>query len=210
MLWQADKIQLAFFRAFPRGLSIIMSGMIISPLSDDELILACRQGDDMAWESLLNRYERLPYSVALRYGLSAEDAADITQLTFTILLQNLDQLRPDTRLGAWLVTVAKRHIWRLLSGKRRELLGEAEDVAQSEWLGELRDDVAHWERLDWLKNGFSHLDERCRKLLYALYFEASDPSYVEIANRFNMRVGSIGPTRARCLEQLKKLMNGGK
>src|SRR5687768_4689004 len=90
------------------------------PLSDQELILASRQGDAAAWESLVEKYERLVYSIPLNYGLSREDAADIAQITFTILLQSLDSLRDDSRLGAWLAMVARRHTWRLLNRQRRE------------------------------------------------------------------------------------------
>src|SRR5215216_3858638 len=76
---------------------------------------------------LLNRYERLVYSIPLRYGLSRDDAADIAQITFTILIQSMDSLSEDSRLGPWLVTVARRHTWRLLDRNRRErALGRCE------------------------------------------------------------------------------------
>src|SRR3990172_10262395 len=79
-----------------------------SPAPDRDLILACRSGDKIAWERLLDKYERLVYSIPLNYGLTSEDAADISQITFTILIQSLDRLRDDTRLAPWLATVARR------------------------------------------------------------------------------------------------------
>src|SRR6185295_19506940 len=70
--------------------------------TDEELILACRKGDTHAWECLLHKYERLVFSIALNYGLSRDDAADVVQTTFLGLIQNLDTLRADSRLSAWL------------------------------------------------------------------------------------------------------------
>ena len=82
--------------------------------------MRCRQGSTGAWQRLFNKYERLVYSIPLRYGLSRHDAADITQTTFTILIQSLDTLRDDSRLGPWLATVA-RHRARDVARNRRTL-----------------------------------------------------------------------------------------
>ena len=87
--------------------------------SDQKLIEACRKGDGQAWQTMLDQYERLVFSIPLNYGLSADDAADVTQLTFTILMESLDRLRDDSNLAAWLSTVAKRHSWRLIRQRRR-------------------------------------------------------------------------------------------
>jgi hypothetical protein len=100
--------------------------------------------------------------VPRRYGLSREDAADITQLTFTILVQSMDTLPEDSRLGAWLVTVARRHTWRLLNRKRRE--GEAEEHSSSSEGPELlsnsgTEDLEHWELTEWLNYGLSVVDK---------------------------------------------------
>ena len=174
-----------------------------TPETDQELIQACRRGEGSAWERVLERYERLVYSIPLNYGLPTEDAADLVQITFTILLQSLDSLREDTHLAAWLATVTRRHTWRLLERRRREGVNEEEDVAEMEWKGSLDDQREHWERLEWITAGLDRLSERCKELLLALYFDPFEPSYEEVARRLGMPVGSIGPTRARCLEQLK-------
>lgn len=174
--------------------------------SDQELIQACRKGDARAWERLLDKYERLVYSIPLNYGLAVEDAADVGQITFTILMESLDTLRDDTRLGAWLITVAKRHTWRCLGRQRREHINPDGNIAESEFLEGEPGHFEQWERLEWLNHGLDMLDERCRKLLLALYFDSTQPSYAQVAKRFNMPLGSIGPTRARCLENLKKFL----
>ncbi len=176
--------------------------------TDDILIQSCRKGEAKAWEEIVDRYERLVYSIPLNYGLSRDDAADIAQVTFTILLQSLDNLRPDSQLGAWLATVARRRTWRLLERHRRESIEPEEDLADSRILIDNSDavDRERMELLEWINQGLTHISQRCRDLLTALYFAAETPSYNEIAERFQMRVGSVGPTRARCLERLKEHM----
>jgi len=172
--------------------------------TDRDLIRACRTGDARAWERLLDKYERLVFSISLNYGLTTDDAADVTQITFTILLQNLNTLPDEMRLSAWLATVARRHTWRLLARNRREAVNPDEDLAGNETLGGIVDNRERWELVEWLNHGLSLLDERCRQLLLALYFDAEQPSYAQVADQLNMTVGSIGPTRARCLEQMKR------
>ncbi len=177
--------------------------------TDQRLIQSCRQGDAQAWNTLVDKYERLVYSIALNYALSPHDAADISQITFTILLQSLDNLRADSRLGPWLATVARRHTWRLLERQRRESANPTEDL--SDGLRQIADDASaapfkRWERIEWLDSGLSLLNERCQALLQALYLDARQPSYDEVAAQLDMAVGSVGPTRARCLKRLKQLL----
>ncbi len=176
--------------------------------SDRDLILACRKGERGAWESLLNKYERLVFSIPLNYGLSRDDAADIAQITFTILIQSLDSLDDESRLGAWLATVTRRHTWRQMERNRRQSTGRERDVAEGAvLLGESGDEsIERWELIEWLDHGISLISESCRKLLLALYFDPRQPSYAEVADWLGMPVGSIGPTRARCLERLREAL----
>ena len=179
--------------------------------SDQDLIHGCREGRPDAWERLLSKYERLVFSVPVRYGLSDDDAADVTQLTFASLIQTLDRLREDSRLGAWLVTVARHHTWRLLGRNRRETA--IEGVGHTEDAVLLTHDGAgtteHWELAEWLNHGLSLIGRPCRDLLLALYFDPGQPSYAEVATRLNMPVGSIGPTRGRCLQRLRQVLDDG-
>jgi RNA polymerase sigma factor (sigma-70 family) len=183
-------------------------------VSDQALILHCRQGNAGAWDQLLNKYEDLVYSIPLRYGLSRDDAADIAQITFTILIQSLDGLSEDSRLGPWLVTVARRHTWRLLQRNRREGPSEhleGTNIAESAvLLGKSdADSIEHWELSEWLEAGISKVGEPCRELLLALYFQPERSSYAEVAERLDRPVGSIGPSRARCLKRLRQVLGEG-
>jgi RNA polymerase sigma factor (sigma-70 family) len=174
---------------------------------DRDLILDCRKGDLGAWQRLLDRYERLVFSVPRRYGLSREDAADITQLTFTILFQRMDTLSEDSTLGAWLTTVARRHTWRRLDRKRREEAGwyasSSEKILSADTGTE---DMERWELTEWLDYGLSLVGKPCQDLLSALYLDPKQPSYAEVAARLGMAVGSVGPTRIRCLKRLRRIL----
>lgn len=174
---------------------------------DRDLILDCRNGDLGAWRRLLDRYERLVFSVPRRYGLSREDAADITQLTFTILFQSIDTLSEDSTLGAWLTTVARRHTWRRLDRKRREEAGWYRSSSEQILLADTgAEDAERWELTEWLDYGLSLVGKPCRDLLSALYLDPKQPSYAEVAARLGMAIGSVGPTRIRCLKRLRRVL----
>lgn len=176
--------------------------------TDPELIDACRAGRQDAWEEVVRRYERLAFSIPLNYGLSHTDAADIAQFAFSALVEHLDRLRPDSNLGAWLATVARRQAFRVLRSQQRERLGQEEDIGDSPFLlHAAAADTSHaWERVEWLNQGLSRLDQRCQKLLLRLYFSAEQPAYEVVAEELGLRVGSIGPIRGRCLARLRALL----
>jgi RNA polymerase sigma factor (sigma-70 family) len=175
--------------------------------TDQELIDACRAGRQGAWQEVLDRYERLVFSIPLNFGLTRADAADVAQLTFTTLVEHLDRLRPDSNLGGWLATVARRHALRLLRKQKREFLGQDEDIGDSPLLASIPiNDPSAWERVEWLNQGLSRLDQRCQKLLLRLYLSDDQPAYEVVAAELGLRVGSIGPIRGRCLERLRAIL----
>ena len=175
--------------------------------SDRDLIRACRKGRVEAWQELLDKYERIVFSVPRKYGLSVDDSADVTQLTFTILVENMDKLPEDSRLGGWLTTVARRHTWRLLERNRRQGADKYGTLEGSIVTPAGAGTVESWELAEWLNQGLSKLGELCRNLLFALYLNPEQPSYAQVATRLNMAVGSVGPTRIRCLERLRRAMD---
>ncbi len=178
--------------------------------NDDELIAACRNGDTAAWESILQRYERLIYSIPLYLGLSVEDAADIAQITFTALIKNLNDFHQGTSLKAWLTTVARRHSWRL---RKQHTIAQKSDI-ELDLLTEYAPDlglratqgVEAWEILQWLEDGLSQLNDRCQQLLRSLYLDSHAASYADLSSRMSIPMGSIGPTRKRCLERLRQIL----
>ena len=147
------------------------------------------------------------FSVPRRYGLSADDAADITQLTFTIFVQSINRLPEDSTLGGWLTTVARRHTWRLLERNRRRGIGRHAALDEGTPASGDAELLENWELSQWLDQGLSKIGGACRDLLFALYLDPGQPSYAEVAARLGMAVGSVGPTRIRCLERLRRVLD---
>jgi RNA polymerase sigma factor (sigma-70 family) len=168
--------------------------------TDHELLRRCAAGDEWAWDELVGRYERLVYSVALRNGVSREDAADITQVTFVALLDSLEVLQEDGSLPSWLMTVARRQAWRVRRRTHRE---QPFPTVVADAGAALED----YERVAMVHKALTRLGKRCRQLLYALFFDPDGPPYAVIADRLNCAVGSIGPQRARCLQRLRGLLD---
>lgn len=177
--------------------------------SDEALVLACRQGDAVAWETLVRRYQRLIYSIPRRAGLNDDLAAEVFQRVFAILVEKLAAIEQPDRIAAWLVTTARRETWRL---SRREVatlaFGDDEDEALALPDGAPPPDevLLRMEAQHIVRTAVAALDERCRTLLTLLFYCAEPPPYTEIAAALGASAGSIGPTRARCLEKLRRLL----
>ena len=179
--------------------------------TDKELLLACQSGDEAAWEALINRYQRLIYAIPRRAGLDDDESADVFQEVFTTLFQKLDGIEQPERLHAWLVTTARRKTWHLIV-KTRESVSLEDERVEQEFLNlpdgaPLADEMMlRLEQQHGVRTAVAALDERCRKLITMLYYESEAPPYAEIAAALGTSAGSIGPTRARCLEKLQRLL----
>jgi RNA polymerase sigma factor (sigma-70 family) len=177
-------------------------------LPDTELIDACLTGTSQAWEALLVRYQRLIYSIPLRYGLPEHDANDIFQNVSLLLLKNLARLRDRERLGSWLVITTRRECWRMFHHDRQVTLNpETLDLNdQVPDTGHSEDDFLALERQTVVRAAIELLDGSCHQLLTQLFYSEPRPSYTEIAQALALPEGSIGPTRARCLEKLMRIL----
>lgn len=184
--------------------------------TDKQLLLACRRGEEAAWETLVRRYQRLIYAIPQRAGLNADAAAEVFQEVFTTLLQKLDQIEQPDRLHAWLVTTARRKTWRVISQQRTLPQRSADDEFEvDDEMATLPDNaplpdetLAKLEEQHQVRTAMAALDDRCRKLLTLLYYETEAPSYAAIAAKLGTSEGSVGPTRARCLKKLLRLLEG--
>lgn len=182
--------------------------------TDEELVRACRHGDEAAWEALVTRYQRLVYSVARRSGLDGDAAADVFQHVFTALLQQIDRIEQPERIGGWLATTARRESWRSRKRERATVRhGRLDDENADDRAETLRDDaplpdevLLRMEEQSRVRRGVDALDERCRTLIVLLFYRADPPPYAEIAATLGTSEGSIGPRRARCLEKLRRLL----
>jgi RNA polymerase sigma factor (sigma-70 family) len=182
--------------------------------NDQQLLMACRRGEEPAWEMLVRRYQRLIYAVPQRAGLDPDAAAEVFQEVFTTLVQKLDQIEQPERLHAWLVTTARRKTWRMISRQRtlRQRITDEESEVDNE-ITTLPDNaplpdesLAKLEEQHQVRTALAALDDRCKKLLTLLYYETEPLSYAAIAAELGTTEGSIGPTRARCLKKLLTLL----
>jgi RNA polymerase sigma factor (sigma-70 family) len=181
---------------------------------DPTLVARCRDGDASAWAALVHRYQRLVNAIARRAGLDEQAAADVFQTTFLRLLHHLPRISEPARLQAWIITTAKREAWlQRQRGERTVSMTAADhDGADDEgWavadsaLGP-EETVDHWQQLARVQRGLERLDQRCRQLLQAL-FGSENIGYEGVVQRLGMPIGSIGPTRARCLARLRQLLD---
>lgn len=170
-----------------------------------ELVDRARQGDDRAWGALVQRFAPLVMSVCRRHRLDEADTLDVAQGVWLALLEHLDALREPAALPGWIATTTRRECLHLLTGKggrqRQELVGEV-DGATVDLTDELDDLIVRSQRHAALLEALGDLPPQHQQLVVLLIH---DPplGYAEIGRRLDMPVGSIGPTRQRCLDKLR-------
>jgi RNA polymerase sigma factor (sigma-70 family) len=171
------------------------------------LLARAAQGDQRAWDELVDEHSRLLWSVARSFRLDAADANDVVQTTWLRLLEHLDRIEDPSRLIGWLVTTARREAMRVLrkSGRERPVVEDTvldrPDDGPPVDAALLQD-----ERNQALWEAFARLGEKCRQLLRVAVTHPQ--AYDEISEALGMPIGSIGPTRRRCLTQLRALLEG--
>lgn len=160
-------------------------------------------GDQEAWDVLVARFNRLVWWIARDYGLSDPDAADAVQSAWSRLVERLDTLQEPDKVGSWLATTTRRECMKTRRASQRVVPTEHEEL---EIEGQQTGPDAHVlasERDALLWHAIDALPERRRRLVRALMADPQ-PSYEELSERLDIPVGSIGPTRARCLRQLRE------
>jgi RNA polymerase sigma factor (sigma-70 family) len=168
-----------------------------------DLVAAVRAGDEAAWAALTQRYTGLLWSVARGMNMTTEDAADAVQTTWLRLVERLDDVRDPERVGGWLATSARRECLAILRRRRDVGLPQTLEMPADDDppdAGLLRD-----ERDAELWTAMRRLPPRCANLLRMLIADPV-PSYQDVAYSLRLPVGSIGPTRQRCLAMLRRLL----
>jgi RNA polymerase sigma factor (sigma-70 family) len=173
------------------------------------LLSAAAGGDQEAWTVITDRFTNLLWSVARSYRLSHDDAADAVQNTWLRLLENVTKIDNPEALPGWLATTARREALGVLRRRGRDVLTRNEDLGADVVDPEaatLDSALLEDERDVQLWASFAQLPERCQQLLRVL-MACDRPVYADVAEAFDMPIGSIGPTRMRCLERLRRLMD---
>jgi RNA polymerase sigma factor (sigma-70 family) len=183
----------------------------LDPDEDARLVELCRSGDAAAWAALIRRHELLVYAVARSYRLSPADAGDVFQEVFAALARGLPRIRDARALVRWLSSTTDRiaRAWALR--RRREMaLGLGDDPTTLEELpstdAAVGAELEELEARSLVRLALAALPPRCRQLLTALYYEDPAPSYTDLARRLGTPIGSLGPTRARCLERMREAL----
>jgi len=171
-----------------------------------DLLQRAGAGDEVAWRELVERFTKLVWSVARSHRLDHADAADVCQTTWLRLAEHLHSVREPSRLPGWLVTTARRESLRVIAGRRREAPGALPDEPDPDPAAGPETLVLTEDRDSRLWQAFAGLSERCQRLLRILS-TAPELSYHEVGTVLGIPVGSIGPTRGRCLETLRRRMS---
>jgi RNA polymerase sigma factor (sigma-70 family) len=177
------------------------------PLS--RLLRQAAEGDQSAWDAIVDRFGSLVWATVRSHRLGSAEAGDIVQTVWLRLVEHIHDIRDPDRLGGWLATTARRESLRFLRTAGRTIpTGEAADLEPADpEVPPVEAALLTGERDTVLWRAFRTLSERCQALLRLLVADPA-PSYQEVGDALDMPVGSIGPTRARCLERLRAALEG--
>jgi RNA polymerase sigma factor (sigma-70 family) len=171
-----------------------------------ELLARAAEGDQESWNALVDRFSQMVWSIARGFMLDEATAKDVTQTVWLRLVENVDRIKDPERLPGWLATTCRREALRVKGARERMVPTDFEfDVAaESPSLDAM---LVEDEEAREVLAAFGALNEECQQLLRLL---CTDPplSYEEIAEIVARPIGSLGPTRSRCLERLKTAMSG--
>jgi RNA polymerase sigma factor (sigma-70 family) len=170
------------------------------------LVARVGEGDQEAWDEIIERYSPLVWNICVKYQLNRHDIDDVGQSVWLLLVENIASLREAAALPGWLATTTKRECLRVLRAGRRH--GHADLPPEDQMPPDpaataIDEEVLVAERNAALRAAFAELPPRCYQLLSMLVSDPPPP-YAEISAKLGIPVGSIGPTRARCLGRLRR------
>jgi RNA polymerase sigma factor (sigma-70 family) len=173
--------------------------------NDARLVKECLSGNEVAWSKLIDKYKSLIYSIPVKYSLSQQEAADVFQATCVELLVRLPELREPRALPKWLMQVAHHECYRLKRLNQRVVSRDAEpDLPEPETPSIAESLVQQTQEEQMLREAMAVLTPQCRRLVELLFFETPSRPYTEVAVELGLAVGSIGFTRQKCIERLRR------
>jgi RNA polymerase sigma factor (sigma-70 family) len=171
-----------------------------------DLVARARNGDKQAWDALVERYAPLIWSICRRHGLGDHDAEDVGQNVWLKLVDQLGTIRVPAALPGWLATTTRRECGRLLRAAPGVCDTGHADVAQAipdDHAPTGEEELLAAERHAALREALTHLPSCCQQLITLLAQDPA-PSYAQVSAMLGIPEGSIGPSRARCLDKLRR------
>jgi RNA polymerase sigma factor (sigma-70 family) len=164
-------------------------------------------GDLKAWERLVDQYARLIWSITVDFKLSESDAADVAQTTWLRLLEHIDRIEYPDRVGSWLAATARNECLRSLAARKRVVLSQDDTELGSAVVAgpEIDERILADESAQVVREALSRLPRRWQRLLEMLMADPPVP-YADISDELGLPIGSIGPTRGRCLARLRVML----
>jgi len=167
------------------------------------LVIAAGSGDNVAWSRLVGRFDQMLRRVARSYRLAPQDVDDAVQATWVQLYEHIHRLRDTSAVAGWLATTVRRQSLTILQRRVREHLTDEPEAMLADDRCSPDTSLMEDERRLVLTRALSTLPERQRELMTLIASEAA-PDYKQIGATLGMPVGSIGPTRARCMARLQE------
>jgi RNA polymerase sigma factor (sigma-70 family) len=176
-----------------------------SAWNDTRLVKECLSGSEETWSLLIEKYKALIYSIPVKYGLPPHEAADVFQATCMELLTRLPDLREPRALPKWLMQVAHHQCYRWKRQQQRVVSRDAEPdlpVPETPAIAERLVQQTQEEQI--FRDAMAALTPQCRRLVELLFFENPPRPYTEVAAELGLAIGSIGFTRQKCIERLRR------
>jgi len=173
---------------------------------DKVLVELCLLGSEEAWSALIEKYKNLIFSIPIKYGLSTDEATEVFQSVSLTLLQDLPKLREPQALAAWLIKMTAR---KCLRWKREQRMFQASEIDNDhlvETLNLPEDLLQQLEREQIIREALVRLSPDCNRLIDLLFFASPPLHYDKAAEVMGLAKGSIGATRMRCLEKLRRYL----
>ena len=176
--------------------------------AEAELFSGVREGRSGAWERLVERYAALVYAVPRRMGLLQADAEEVSQATWMIVHRHLHLIEKPRSLAHWLITTASREAWKVqrTRSRRERIEAGSARILSDQAEGDPAELLERFEQAELIRNALDELPAHCSELLKALYLDSRERSYGEVGKALGMPLGSIGPTRIRCLAHLARIL----
>jgi RNA polymerase sigma factor (sigma-70 family) len=178
----------------------------MTPPSNDELLRSAASGDERAWTEIVGRYRGLVSAVVRSYRLQDADAHDAEQRTWLRLVEHRNAVRDPERLGGWLATTASRECLRILRESRAVATDELDAMPDPDRTVE--DRVVDADTVSRLWTIVAALPPRGQTIMMELFADEPRP-YAEVARATGIPIGSLGPSRARLIERVRRSFDTG-